>query len=887
MTVILDSKDFSIDADLNSTVQDFNPDLNLNSNPAQSSGKQRLIVIGNGMAGARAVEEILLRGGAEQFAITMFGDEPYGNYNRILLSNVLNGAQDAHDIFMNPLEWYVENDITLHAGVRVTHIDREAKTVTAANGHVVSYDKLMIATGSRPFVPQLDGLTLPNSAALKPGVFVFRTLDDCNRIAGYATKCRKAIVIGGGLLGLEAARGLLNYGVEVHVVHLMDSLMNQQLDAPAGAMLKATMEKMGVYVHLNKSSQTVLGDERVEGIFFKDGSTLDCDMIVISAGIKPNAEIGRDCGLTVERAIVTDDQMRSIDDPDVYVVGECAQHRGRVYGLVAPLWEQAQTLADQITGKNPRAAYQGSKLATKLKVMGVELASMGITAPENDTDEVVQFSEPRRGTYKKLIIRDGVLVGAILLGDINKAAYLMQAFDRGTPLPEERATLLFDIGTPSKQITMLEMPDDAQVCNCNGVSKGTLRKCVMAGKRNTKAVMETTRAGMGCGSCKALVSEIVEWACEGQLDEDPSIHYYVPGVPLPKPELVRAIQEQGLKSVSSVFNALADGIEDPGSKPGLASLLAQMWGAEYDDERDARFINDRVHANIQRDGTFSVIPQIAGGVTSPDQLRKIADVADKYNVPMVKLTGGQRIDLLGITKEDLPRVWKDLGMPSGSAYSKKYRTCKSCVGTDFCRFGLGDSTKLALQIEARFQGLESPGKLKLATAGCPRNCSEAYVKDVGIVAVEGGKWEIYIGGAAGAHIRKGDLLCTVETHAEVLLISGRFMQYYRENARYLERTYSFVPRLGIEKIRAIVVVDSEGIAASLDADIQTSIDAYVDPWKEAYTPKTPNQFESTLAVLPDAASRGTTAAITLYEPGLLNEAVVSALLVSDAREVTV
>ena len=813
-----------------------------------TNNKQRLVVVGNGMAGARAVEEVLLRGGEAQFAITMFGDEPYGNYNRILLSNVLNGSQDARDIFMNPLDWYKENNITLHAGVRVAHIDRQAKQVIGADGRTVGYDKLLIATGSRPFVPPIAGLNRSESegGGHKPGVFVFRTLDDCTRIAGYATKCRKAAVIGGGLLGLEAARGLLNYGVEVHVIHLADWLMNQQLDAQAGAILKSTMEKMGVRVHLGVNTREVLGQECVEGIAFKDGSVLDCDMVIISTGISPNAEIGHACGLTVERAIVTDNQMRSVDDPDVYVVGECAQHRGKVYGLVAPLWEQAQTFADHITGKNPDAAYHGSKIATKLKVMGVELASMGVTEPIDERDEVVQFSEPKRGTYKKLIIRDGMLIGAMLLGDISKAAYLMQAFDRGTPLPEERLSLLFDLGAPSKEVTMLEMPDEAQVCNCNGVSKGMIRKCVLAGKRSAKSVMEATRAGMGCGSCKALVSEIVEWACEGQTEEDPSIHYYVPGVPLAKPELVRAIMEQELKSVSAVFNALAEGMEDPASKPGLASLLAQMWGAEYDDERDARFINDRVHANIQKDGTFSVIPQIAGGITSPDQLRRIADVADKYQVPMVKLTGGQRIDLLGIKKDDLPRVWKDLGMPSGHAYGKKYRTCKSCVGTDFCRFGLGDSTKLAQELEARFQGLESPGKLKLATAGCPRNCSEAYVKDVGVVAVEGGKWEIYIGGAAGAHVRKGDLLCTVTTHEEVLLLSGRFMQYYRENAKYLERTYSFVPRVGIDKIRAVVIDDSEGIAARLDAVIQEHADTYVDPWKEAVEPKTPNQFTSTI-----------------------------------------
>jgi nitrite reductase (NADH) large subunit len=821
--------------------------------------KQKLVVIGNGMAGARTVEEILQRGGSEQFEITMLGDEPYGNYNRILLSNVLNGSQNVSEIFMNPLAWYRENDITLKAGVRATGIDRGTKTVTGTDGETIGYDKLIIATGSRPFVPPMEGLHAtsgPHTAAHKAGVFVFRTIDDCNLISSYAGKCRKAAVIGGGLLGLEAAKGLQGFGLEVHIVHLGGHLMDNQVDSQGGAVLRDTVAKMGMQIHLNKSTTHILGDENVTGLRFKDGEEIACDMVVISAGIKPNAEIGRDCGLTVERAIVVDDQMRSVDDPDVYVVGECAQHRGKVYGLVAPLWDQGQVLADHITGRKVHASYQGSKLATKLKVMGVELASMGLTNPQEERDEVVSFSEPKKGRYKKLIIRDGILVGAQLIGDLDKAAFLMQAFDRAQPLPEERLSLLFDIGAPPIQATMMEMPDSTQICNCNGVSKGAIKKCVMGGKRSLKMVMDATRAGTGCGSCKKLVEEVVDWACDGQVEEDPSVHYYVAGVSLSKPVLIAEIKARGLKSVSAVFRELADGVEDAGSKMGLSSLLKTIWGAEYDDERDARFINDRVHANIQKDRTFSVVPRIYGGVTTPDQLRRIADAADKYNVPMVKITGGQRIDLLGVKKEDLPAMWQDLDMPSGHAYGKTFRTCKTCVGTDFCRYGLGDSTALGIKIENRFQGLEAPAKLKLATAGCPRNCSEALVKDLGAVAVEGGKWELYIGGAAGANIRKGDLLCTVGSHEEVLLLMGRFMQYYRENAKWLERTYDFVPRIGLDKIRAILLEDSEGICARLDAAMQESVEAYVDPWKEAAANKTANQFRSTLPVLPNVAPKG-------------------------------
>jgi len=812
------------------------------------TNKKKLVVIGNGMAGARTVEEILARGGADQFQITMFGEEPTGNYNRILLSNVLNGSYSEEDIFLNPLVWYEENNIRLLSGKRASGLLRRAKLAYGEDGVPEPYDKLIIATGSRAFVPPIEGVTMIDGS-LKPGVFVFRTLEDCRNIAAWAKGKKTAAVIGGGLLGLEAARGLQNFGLDVHVVHNSGHLMQQQLDAGAGAILRSSMEALGLHVHLKKSTTTVIGPEHVLGLRFADGGTLECDMVIISAGIKANWEIAAGCGLQVERGIIVDDQMRCPDDPDIYAVGECAQHRGHMYGLVAPLWEQAKVLADHITGKNPSAEYTGSKVATKLKVMGVDVASMGLVEPQTPEDEVVQFSEPKRGTYKKLIIRDGRLVGGILLGDISKAAYLIQAFDRNTPLPEERLHLLFDIGDPPKQVTFAEMAANTQICNCNGVSKGAIAACVNAGKRSPKAVMDATRAGMGCGSCKAMVTELVEWACGGETEEDPSVHYYVPGVPLTKPELIRAIQQHNLKSVSAVFDVLAGGKEDAASKPGLASLLKTLWKGEYEDEKDARFINERVHANIQKDGTFSVVPQIPGGITSPEQLRRIAFVAEKYHVPLVKLTGGQRIDLLGIRKDDLPKVWHDLDMPSGYAYGKSYRTCKSCVGSDFCRFGLGDSIDLALKIENEFQGFDSPHKLKLATAGCPRNCSEAMVKDVGAVAVEGGKWEIYIGGAAGSSVRKGDVLCTVDSHEDVLKYMGRFIQYYRENAKYLERTHGFVGRLGIDRVRAVVVEDSEGIAERLDREIAESKAAYKDPWKDAWLPQNDRQFASLLPIL--------------------------------------
>ena len=810
--------------------------------------RRRLVVIGNGMAGARTVEEILERKGAEQFSITMLGDEPYGNYNRIMLSHVLSGEENDSDIYLNTLEWYQANDIVLHAGVRATRIDRYAKLVHTSTGLTVGYDVLIIATGSRSFMPSMEGLHREDGS-LTPGVFAFRTMDDTRAMVDYARHEHhtRAVVIGGGLLGLEAARGLQGYGLQVDVVHAGPHLMNAQVGPQAGEILRQSVEKLGIEVHLKARTTAILGEEKVTGIWLLERPALDCDMVVVAAGIRPNVELAVTSGFTVERAIVVDDQMRTMDDDDVYAVGECVQHRGEVYGLVAPLWEQAAVLADHLTGADLEAAYHGSRTATKLKVAGVEVASMGLQGPERDTDEHLVFSEPKRGVFKSLVIRDEKLVGATVLGDSSKVAFLMQAFDRGLPLPEERLEMMFNLGTPTAEVGAAELADDAQVCNCNGVSKAALVHAVEGGCKTVNAVMDKTRAGKGCGTCKTMVAQIVEWAAGGAVEQDPAANYYVPGIPYDKPTLMAKIRELKLYAVSAVFAALApDGHDDAKSKMGLTSLLRIMWPDDYVDERDARFINDRVHGNIQKDGTFSVVPQMRGGVTSVEQLRRIADVAEKHDIPMIKLTGGQRIDLLGVPKEKLPEVWADLDMPSGYAYGKSFRTVKTCVGKEFCRFGTGDSTALGIALEARFQGIESPAKMKLAVSGCPRNCAESMVKDVGVVAIEGGRWEIYIGGAAGAHIRKGDLLTTVGSPEEVTALAGRFMQYYRENANWLERTYTFVPRIGLDRIRAIIVDDSEGIAAQLDAAMAESVARYRDPWLEGREPADPGQFRTAL-----------------------------------------
>jgi nitrite reductase (NADH) large subunit len=794
--------------------------------------RKKLVVVGNGMAGARFVEDLLAID-RDRFDIVMFGDEPYGNYNRILLSNVLNGSQDAKEIFLNPLAWYEENNVTLHAGKRVTAVDRERRIVHA-DGIEEHYDALVFATGSKPFVPPVPGTTLH-------GVFVFRTLDDCRNIADYAKESKRAVVIGGGLLGLEAAKGLMTHGLEeVTIVEFGPWLMGVQLDEAGGKVLQHTIEKMGLNVRTKTNTSEIQGYQKVQAVKFADGSEIPADMVVISAGIRPNIDLAKECGIACDRAIVVDDQMRT-DDSHVFGVGECVQHRGMVYGLVAPLWEQTKVLASVLTGTEK--SYSGSKIATKLKVMGVELASMGRIGDLKDTDEVVQYSEPARQVYWKAIVRDGKLSAACLLGDLGPADNLMELFKADAPVPERRLEIFFTSQSAKKDVSLADLPDAHQICDCNGVSKGTICDAIKKGKCTLPAVGKATRAGTGCGSCKGLVKGLIE-AVAGSVKADPSESWYVPAVPLDKPALVAAIREKSLKSVSAVLRELGSS-EDEKSKMGLASLLKSLWNDEYIDERDQRFINDRVHANIQNDGRFSVVPRIYGGVTTADDLIRMGEVAKKYDVPMVKITGGQRIDLLGIKKDDLPKVWADLGMPSGHAYTKAFRTCKTCVGSEFCRYGTNDSTGLGIAIEKRFQGFEFPAKVKMAVSGCPRNCAESTVKDLGVIATEGGEWEISVGGAAGASVRKTDILCRVRTQDDALRIIGRFLIYYRDNAKWLERTYDFVPRVGVETLKKVLIDDELDLCDYFDREVEATIAAYSDPWMERERPVYAGQFEET------------------------------------------
>jgi len=787
----------------------------------------RLVVVGNGMAGMACVEAILKY--APRFDITVFGDETHVNYNRVLLSAVLAGEKAAEDIVINPLEWYQRNDIRLHVGVRIVDVDPGAKTVTGNDGSVTPYDALLLATGSSAWMPRIEGLD-------KDGVLAFRTLDDTRELIRRANPATKAVVIGGGLLGLEAARGLQVQGCHVTVVHLMPTLMERQLDPDGGAYLMGKMEELGIRVLLGRTTVAVLGNGHVEGVALSDDSCLEADLVVVAAGIRPNVDLAHKAGVAVNRGIVVNDHMET-SSPDVFAVGECAEHRGVCYGLVAPLFEQGKVLAATMTG-NKGPTYTGTVQAAKLKIMGVNVFSAGDWSEQNA--EPVRYEDRALGIYKKLTLRDGKLAGAILVGDISDSHRYMEWLRAGVDLTDQRRHLLFPPPASDAGLDVAEMADSATVCGCVGVTKGAIISAIHDRSVNTLSQLkEATRASTGCGSCSGLCQDLLR-AVAPEFEEE--VKKVICGcLPFAEDRLRDILRSQRLKSVQEVLEIYGNGYGCEVCKPALSYMLDMLWCGDHDEDRSARFINDRVHANIQKDGTFSVVPRIHGGVTSPAQLRRIADVADKYHVPMVKITGSQRIDLLGVKKEDLPKIWADLDMPSGQAYTKGVRMVKTCVGTDFCRFGTQDSTAIGIALERRFEQLYTPHKVKMAAVGCPRNCAEATVKDIGLVGQEGG-WQVVVGGAAGKSVRKADLLTTVETSEEALEASELFFQYYRESANYLERTYDFVERLGIEKVRKETVYAPEAVRQGLRDRFSRSKAHAVDPWLEGREPRHPTQF---------------------------------------------
>jgi nitrite reductase (NADH) large subunit len=793
--------------------------------------KEKLVLIGNGMAGIRAIEELLKLDEAERYEITVFGEEPHPNYNRILLSPVLAGEQQFDDIILNSVEWYANNGITLHSGDPITEIDRVNRKVVTATGLTVDYDRLIIATGSQPFMLPVPGADLE-------GVLGFRDIHDVEKMLEISKSYKKALVIGGGLLGLEAANGLMKQGMEVTVVHLMDSLMENQLDQPAAELLRASLEEKGMQFLLAKSTQMILGEERVTGIHFADGEELETDMVVMAVGIRPNIKLAKNAGIHCERGIVVSDTMQTFD-PRIYALGECVQHRGTCYGLVAPLFEQAKVCANHLANLG-FSRYEGSVTSTKLKVTGIDLFSAGNFRGDDKSEDIV-YRDPASGIYKKLVIKDNKVDGAVLYGDTIDGAWYFQLMREGTDISNIRENLLFgqahlgDSGHGGEKQAMA-MSDDAQVCDCNGVCKGDIVKAITTkGLFSLDDVRVHTKAAASCGSCTGLVEQILESTVGGDYST-PEHQPVCKCTDFSHDEVREAIREQKLTDMPNVFKALEwrnnDGCHV--CRPALNYYLISTWPEQAKDDSHSRFVNERVHGNIQKDGTFSVIPRIWGGKTTPDELRAIADAAEKFEVGEVNITGGQRINMLGVRKEDLPDMWAFLnerGLISGHAYGKALRTVKTCVGSTWCRFGTQDSTTMGIELEKMTWGSWMPHKFKMAVSGCPRNCAEATIKDFGVVAIDSG-WELHIGGNGGVKVRATDMLCRVTTEEDVKEYCAAFIQIYREEARYLERTAPWVERVGLNYVRQRVLEDEEGRMALAERFYLSQRIAQSDPWAE-------------------------------------------------------
>lgn len=787
---------------------------------------QKLIIIGAGMATGRALEHLLDAGG--DYDATLFNAEPRGNYNRIMLSPVLSGEKTYEEIVTHTAEWYEENGVHCRFGEKVVAIDRAAKTVTADNGDVLSYDKLLFGTGSNPFMIPLPGHDLE-------GVIAYRDLEDTQRMMGLGAQ-NKCVVIGGGLLGLEAAAGMAARGVDVTVVHIMGHLMERQLDEAAGYLLRKALVDKNITVRCSANSKEILGENgHVKALLLDDGTELPCDLLVMAVGIRPNIALAQDAGLAVGKGIHVDDQMRT-SDADVLAVGECVEHDGAIFGLVAPLYDQAKVVAKTLMGED--AAFVQKELSTKLKVTGCDLFSAGDFA-EGETREDIVFRDPARGVYRRLVLENNQIIGAVMYGDTADSNWFFGLIRDKTDIADMRETLIFGPafqgGAPSDPLSAVAaLPRDAEICGCNGICKGEIEDAITAGATDLGAVRATTKASGSCGTCTGLVEQVLAVT----LGDDfvlPAVASICGCTDMTHEDVRRMIKSQELKSMAAVWQECGwkTSCGCHVCRPALNYYLLADWPLEYQDDPQSRFINERKHANIQKDGTFSVVPRMWGGITTPDELRAIADAADKFAVPTVKVTGGQRIDLLGVKGEDLPAIWHDLnkaGMVSGHAYSKGLRTVKTCVGTDHCRFGTQDSTGLGIKLEKTLWGSWTPHKLKLGVSGCPRNCAEATCKDIGVVCVDSG-YQISIGGAAGMDVRETELLCQVASEAEVIDVIKAVTQSYRENAKYLDRIYKWMSKVGLDWIED-QVMDLENRAA-LVARFELSQSVYrKDPWAQ-------------------------------------------------------
>jgi nitrite reductase (NADH) large subunit len=807
---------------------------------------EKLVIIGNGMAPGRMLEHLLDKAPG-RYEVTIFNAEPRVNYDRIMLSPVLAGDKDYEQIIIHGDGWYIKNGITLYKGHKVTQIDRAAKTVTSDHGVVAPYDKLVIATGSVPLILPVPGNTLP-------GVLSYRDLDDVNAMLIAAQSRAKAVVIGGGLLGLEAAAGLNARDMDVTVLHLTPTLMERQLDPAAGYMLQRAIEERGIKVVTKASTKAILGERKVEGVELADGRVIPATLVIMAAGIRPNGWIAKEAGIDVGRGILVDDGMRT-SDPDIFALGECAEVGGHVYGLVAPLYEMARVAAAHLTGDDT-ARFVHNDTPTKLKVTGIDLFSLGDFADGEDRQEIV-LRDASAGVYKRLVLQDNRIIGTVLYGETADGAWFNDLKKRQVDITDMRETLIFGQayqgGSPlDPMAAVAALPDDAEICGCNGVCKGKITGLIKEkGLTTLDGVRAHTKASASCGSCTGLVEQLMTLTL-GDTYNPAAVQPMCACTSLGHDDVRRLIKAKGLKTIHAVMQELEWKTSCGCAKcrPALNYYLICDWPGEYADDYQSRFINERAHANIQKDGTYSVVPRMWGGMTSSKELRAIADVVDKFAIPAVKVTGGQRIDMLGIKKEDLPAVWADLGeagFVSGHAYAKGLRTVKTCVGTDWCRFGTQDSTGFGIRIEKFMWGSWTPAKVKMAVSGCPRNCAEATCKDVGVVCVDSG-YEIHFAGAAGLDIKGTEVLGLVKTEDEALEVIVGLVQMYREQARYLERIYKWTKRIGVAEIRRQVLDDVPRRKAFFDRFVFSQKFAQVDPWSERVSGLHKHEFRPLAAV---------------------------------------
>ncbi len=814
--------------------------------------KPKLVLVGNGMAGVRALEE-LLKLAPDLYDITVFGAEPHPNYNRILLSPVLAGEQTIEQIILNPLSWYADNGITLHTGKTVVEIDRIRRVVRTDDGLEAPYDRLLLAMGSLPFILPVPGKELD-------GVIAYRDIKDTEAMIDAALVHKHAVVIGGGLLGLEAANGLMLRGMDVTVVHIMPWLMERQLDDVAGKLLQKSLEDRGLKFLLGAQTQALLGNDagRVRAVQFKDGSEILADLVVMAAGIRPNTALAESAGIHCSRGIVVTDTLQTVTDPRIYAVGECAAHRGIAYGLVAPLFEQGKVVANHLAQMGI-GRYTGSQTSTKLKVTGIDLFSAGNFMGGEGCEDIV-LSDPFSGVYKRLVVKGDQLVGACLYGDTVDGSWYFKLLREGRKVSDIRDKLMFgeshlgDAGHQGQSKAQL-MADADEVCGCNGVNKGAICKAIKdKGLFTLEEVRKHTKASASCGSCTGLVEQLLMFTAGGDYSAAPKKKALCGCTEASHQDVRDAIREQHLLTIADVYAAL--GWRTPNGcsscRPAVNYYLISTWPHEAKDDPQSRFINERSHANIQKDGTYSVIPRMWGGETSAAELRRIADAVDKYRIPTVKVTGGQRIDLLGVKKEDLQNVWHDIGMPSGHAYAKALRTVKTCVGSEWCRFGTQDSTSMGKILERATWRMYAPHKVKFAVSGCPRNCAEAGIKDVGIIGVDSG-WEMYVAGNGGIKTEVAQFLVKLKTQEEVLEYTGAFIQLYREEGWYLERTVHFVARVGLDYVKQRVLGDAADRVALWER-LQFALQGEPDPWFEL--DKAQVDARQFIPIVPVAAAQG-------------------------------